>query len=255
MSYNNPYGNQGYNQQGNYGQQGGNYGQQSGNYGQQSGGYRPQGQHGYQQPHGNQHQQGYSQGGYHGHQQHGAYGAPQNQAPPGIDPSVYAWFQAVDEDRSGKITSAELRQALINNDMKQFNPETCRLMIGMFDKDKDGTIDINEFSALWNYIQQWRKCFDSFDKDRSGNIDNNELHQALTAFGYTLSHQFSRILVSKFDKSHTNSIDFDYFIQVCVTLESLTNSFKKKDVNRTGRVSLQYEEFLTMVLDNQLNIV
>lgn len=46
------------------------------------------------------------------------------------------WFQAVDQDRSGKITAKELQQALLNNNWSQFNPETCRLMIGMFDKDQ-----------------------------------------------------------------------------------------------------------------------
>lgn len=45
-------------------------------------------------------------------------------------------LQTVDQDRSGKITAAELRQALFNNNWSQFNPETCRLMIGMFDKDQ-----------------------------------------------------------------------------------------------------------------------
>merc|ERR1719457_423651 len=157
MSYN-PYGNQSYNPHGNYGQQQsnyrpqgpgnygqqqgnyrpqgpGNYGQQQGNYGQQGGSYRPPGHHGYQQPY----QQGHSQQGYHANQNMGGYGAPRSQVPPGIDPSVHAWFIAVDEDRSGKITSAELRQALINNKMQQFNEETCRLMIGMFDKNQDGS--------------------------------------------------------------------------------------------------------------------
>ena len=48
----------------------------------------------------------------------------------------YLILQTVDQDRSGKITAAELRQALFNNNWSQFNPETCRLMIGMFDKDQ-----------------------------------------------------------------------------------------------------------------------
>ncbi len=46
----------------------------------------------------------------------------------------------------------------------------------MFDRDQSGQIDINEFQALWNYIQQWRGVFDGFDRDRSGAIDVNELH-------------------------------------------------------------------------------
>ena len=50
--------------------------------------------------------------------------------PPGVDPTVYGWFQAVDADKSGQITAIELQQALTNNNWSHFNPETCRLMIG-----------------------------------------------------------------------------------------------------------------------------
>ena len=69
-------------------------------------------------------------------------------------------LQAVDDDKSGRITAKELRQALLNNNWSHFNAETCRLLIGMFDGDQDGTIDINEFAALWKYVQEWRQCFD-----------------------------------------------------------------------------------------------
>nr|KAG5696021.1 hypothetical protein BaRGS_013927 [Batillaria attramentaria] len=65
---------------------------------------------------------------------------------------------AVDQDHSGKITAQELQQALMNGNWSPFNPETCRLMIGMFDKDR-------------------------FDTDRSGNIDANELSNAFQTFG------------------------------------------------------------------------
>lgn len=45
-----------------------------------------------------------------------------------------------------------------------------------------------------------------------------------------------------FDKTSSNSIDFDYFIQVCVTLHQLTDSFRRKDKNQSGRIDLNYEE-------------
>jgi len=51
---------------------------------------------------------------------------------------------------------------------------------------RDGTINLQEFSSLWNYIQQWRTCFDSFDTDKSGNISADELNRAFRTFGYNL---------------------------------------------------------------------
>jgi len=59
------------------------------------------------------------------------YGQPSG-CPPGMDPSVYSWFIAVDDDRSGSISATELQQALTNGNWSHFNPETCRLMIGVF---------------------------------------------------------------------------------------------------------------------------
>lgn len=53
----------------------------------------------------------------------------------------------------------------------------------MFDSDRDGAISFNEFSALWDYINQWTQCFRSFDVDGSGNIDKRELSMALSKFG------------------------------------------------------------------------
>lgn len=49
------------------------------------------------------------------------------------------------------------------------------LSSGIFDRDGNGTIDLQEFQQLWAYINQWKGVFDRYDRDRSGNIDANEL--------------------------------------------------------------------------------
>ncbi|EDO38075.1 predicted protein, partial [Nematostella vectensis] len=153
---------------------------------------------------------------------------------------------AVDQDRTGKITASELRAALVNSNWSQFNEETCRMMIGMFDKDGSGTIDIYEFAALWQYIQQWKNCFDSFDRDRSGTIDAGELNTAFSTFGYRLSPQFCNLCVQKFDRSDRNTMKFDDFIQCCVMLKSLTDAFRKYDVQQSGQVTISYEQVSTL---------
>ena len=57
-------------------------------------------------------------------------------------------------------------------------------MIKMFDRDGTGTINVNEFCELWNYLGQWRKTFDRYDQDRSGNISQPELSAAFQQMGY-----------------------------------------------------------------------
>ncbi|XP_035213650.1 programmed cell death protein 6-like isoform X2 [Stegodyphus dumicola] len=163
------------------------------------------------------------------------------------DQFLWDVFQRVDRDRSGSITVNELQMALSNGTWQPFNPETVRMMISMFDKDHSGTINFEEFKALWKYITDWLNCFRSFDTDRSGNIDRNELKSALTTFGYRLSDAFYDLLVQKFDRDGTRTIKFDDFIQCCVLLQSLTAAFRFHDTDLDGWIRISYEEFLTLV--------
>lgn len=144
-------------------------------------------------------------------------------------------------------------------------------MIGMFDRDHSGTINFQEFGALWKYVTDWQTTFRSYDRDNSGSIDKGELKTALTSFGYRLSDRFYDILIRKFDRTGSGTVAFDDFIQCCVViqvrvcvwcgdggllqwhcvsflpLQTLTNSFKQFDTNRNGWIQLSYEQFLTLV--------
>lgn len=59
-------------------------------------------------------------------------------------------------------------------------------MIGMFDKDKNGTIDINEFQQLYTYINQWLGVFKTYDRDQSGHIEEHELQQGKLTYLHVL---------------------------------------------------------------------
>lgn len=156
-------------------------------------------------------------------------------------------FQKVDRDRSGFISQDELQQALSNGTWNPFNPETVRLMIGMFDRSNRGVVNFQDFGALWKYVTDWQNCFRSFDTDNSGNIDKNELKAALTAFGYRLSDGLYDTLIRKFDRYGNGTILFDDFIQCCVILYTLTSSFRQYDTDQDGVITIHYEQFLNMV--------
>lgn len=108
--------------------------------------------------------------------------------------------------------------ALSNGTWTPFNPETIRLMIGMFDKHNRGTVSFDDFGALWKYVIDWQACFRSFDRDGSGNINVNELKDALSSFGYRLSDQIVSVMLRRFDRLGRGTILFDDFIQCCVVL-------------------------------------
>ncbi|ORX92448.1 programmed cell death protein [Basidiobolus meristosporus CBS 931.73] len=167
------------------------------------------------------------------------------------DRRLLAWFQSVDRDNSGDITAQELQVALSNGSWTPFNMETVRLMINMFDRDHNGTINYQEFAGLWRYIEDWQKCFLGFDKDHSGYIDAQELQDALRAFGYNLTPQFVRLLILKYDSRGKGDVSFDNFIQICVTIRSLTESFRRFDTDSDGWILINYEQFLELVLSNR----
>uniref|UniRef100_A0A8C6KXL3 Peflin n=1 Tax=Nothobranchius furzeri TaxID=105023 RepID=A0A8C6KXL3_NOTFU len=169
--------------------------------------------------------------------------------PPGVNPEAYQWFQTVDTDQSGFINLKELKQALVNSNWSSFNDETCLMMINMFDQTRSGRIDLFGFSALWNFLQQWRAMFQNCDRDRSGCISGTELHQALAQMGYNLSPQFCEMLVQRHGVRGRNfGIQLDRFIQVCTQLQSMTQLFKERDTAMVGNIRLSYEDFLSSAI-------
>jgi len=173
------------------------------------------------------------------------------QPPPGADPQLFFWFQAVDTDKSGALTTEELQKALINGDWSPFNIETVRLMMNMFDTDNTGTITFPEFAGLWRYIEDWKKCFQTFDADGSGTINFAELKNALRTFGYNLSDNFINLLIKKYDKYGKGDVTFDNFVQSCVTVKTLTDAFRRYDTDNDGWILINYEQFLELVVNNR----
>lgn len=171
--------------------------------------------------------------------------------PAGIDPQVYNWFKSVDLDQSGKITAKELQQALFNADWKHFNNETVRLMISMFDKDQSGTIDLQEFQQLWKFIQEWRAIFNQYDRG-SGKLGQNELQIAYQQMGFNLSPSLVNIITCKFDSEGQRSLTIGNFVQSCVLLRLLTSAFKQRDPMMSGRVAMQYEDFMIMAVNHMI---
>ncbi|OUM57170.1 hypothetical protein PIROE2DRAFT_17921 [Piromyces sp. E2] len=252
-------------QQGGYNQGQQPYGQQP--YGQQPYGsqYRPAPygsgaqqygsqyqQQPYGQPYGSQYQQQpYGQQPYGQQYGQGQYYRP----PPGGNNQYWEWFAAVDRNRSGELDVDELRQALLNSDGSVFEPDTVQLLISMHDKRNRGTVNFEEFTNLYTYIQEWKKCYQAFDRDRSQSIDRNELRNALYNFGYkNISDNILSLLERKYASKKTGQFNFDRFITVSVIVSNLTNSFEavNKSQKNNGIIELNYEKFLEIVISNKL---
>ncbi|CAH2054231.1 unnamed protein product [Thlaspi arvense] len=203
-------------------------------------------------------------GGYGAQSGHGGYGAPPppqasygspfaslvpSAFPPGTDPNIVACFQAADRDNSGFIDDKELQGAL-SSYHQSFSLRTVHLLMYLFTNSNVRKIGPKEFTSLFFSLQSWRTIFERFDKDRSGRIDTNELRDALLSLGFSVSPVVLDLLVSKFDKSggRNRAIEYDNFIECCLTVKGLTEKFKEKDVALSGSATFNYETFMLTVL-------
>ena len=92
-------------------------------------------------------------------------------------------FRSIDTDKSGQITIDELRNQLRDGFEIPFNEETIILIIKIYDKNHNGTINAEEFKVLRKQLDIWRKVFNSIDTNNSGDIDKDELTQSLFESG------------------------------------------------------------------------
>lgn len=191
---------------------------------------------------------------HHSHHQGGfAYQQPQG-PPPGTDPQLWQWFTAVDADHSGSISVTELQTALVNGNWSRFDLDTVKMLMGMFDVDRSGTINYTEFAGLWKYISDWQNVFRHFDRDRSGSIEGNELTEAFRSFGYNLAPSLLTLVEHKYASEPSvgygppPGITFDRFVRACVAVKTLTEAFQRIDTDRDGWIQVSYEQFMSIVL-------
>ncbi|KAG9306968.1 hypothetical protein G9A89_000882 [Geosiphon pyriformis] len=182
------------------------------------------------------------------------------QQPQTPEAQLQQYFNAIDVDRTNCLSPAELQRALVLNcDGSTFNFDTIQLLFNMFDSDRSGTIHFQEFSSLWRYIEDWKKIFVAFDRDNSGFIDPNELKSALLAFGFNISDRLIQIFVRKYKIRHggvqkhapmTYSVNFDNFVQICVSIKTMTQTFRAIDNDSDGWAKINYEQMLELILKN-----
>ncbi|XP_070667782.1 calcium-binding protein CBP-like [Malus domestica] len=148
-------------------------------------------------------------------------------------------------------------QRALSSYNQSFSLRTVHLLMYLFTQTNTRKIGNNlqasllhEFAALFYSLQSWAGVFERFDRDRSGFIDANELRDALLSLGFAVSPVVLELLVSKFDKTggKKRAIEYDNFIECCLTVKGLTEKFKEKDKAYNGMGTFSYEEFMLTVL-------
>ena len=164
-----------------------------------------------------------------------------------VDPLIMQWFKAVDVDGNGKISPIELQAALVNGDMSQFSEEACKIIIKHFDQNKSGYLNIQEFSEVFKYVNEWKATFEAIDKDRNGYINFNELYQAFQQMGYRFTSNFIQNILFKYGH-RTWRLNLDGFIMAFINIKRLTDGLRRRDKAMQGQATFQYEDFIGLAM-------
>lgn len=98
--------------------------------------------------------------------------------------------------------------------------------VGMFDKENKHAINIEEFQALFDYVNSWLGVFKNFDRDNSGSIQEEELAAAFAQMGYRFTPEFINFLIKRYDGSqNANNVTVDQFIVLCVQIQKFTGQY------------------------------
>ncbi|KAI3980124.1 hypothetical protein MKX01_034730 [Papaver californicum] len=170
--------------------------------------------------------------------------------PKGTNPEIVKCFQMVDQDKSGFIDDKELQRAL-SSVQQSFSLRTIHLLMHLHTNNHNvRQLGPKEFIAVYQCLQNWRETFQRFDTNRSGKIDSGELQRALGALGFTVSPTIMNLLISKYDKTgfKKKGLEYDSFIECCLTVKGLAEKFKEHDTSGCGTATFTYEEFMITVL-------
>lgn len=170
------------------------------------------------------------------------YSGYYNQAKPNQLYEIMGWFQSIDKDRSGHITSNEIAGVTFGG--FPLGMDTANRLVRVFDKDKSNSIDFHEYAAMHGFLSQLQTAFFAADKDRSGRLDAREINDALKVAGLTVKLPSVQSLMKKFD--HTgHGITFPEFLSLAATIAQAKSLIQWK--GRSGSVSLDLDGLVEMV--------
>uniref|UniRef100_A0A8C9NP82 Peflin n=1 Tax=Serinus canaria TaxID=9135 RepID=A0A8C9NP82_SERCA len=89
-------------------------------------------------------------------------------APPGVDPEAFSWFQTVDTDRSGFISVKELKQALMGYNL---SPQFSQLLLARYaQRSPNPSIQLDRFIHICMQLQSLTDAFREKDTAMVGNV-------------------------------------------------------------------------------------
>lgn len=178
------------------------------------------------------------------HNNYGNYQSGENDSS-GPSRTATMEFQKFKFKLPGVMTPKDL-QATFENVGKHFSESSCKFIVRLFDLDKKGGLDINEFENLYVHVRTWVDAFNSFDIHRRGYLDEKELDRALQHMNITFTNDFIKYLLAKCDDAG-KKITLDKFIIICIQIQKYSDVFNNLK-NNSGIGNLNYGHFLESIM-------
>ncbi|KAL7713578.1 Grainin 2 [Entamoeba marina] len=150
------------------------------------------------------------------------------------------WFEQIDKDKSGMITSNELEKTKFKNGIK-LNVEVSKRLMKMFDVDESGTVDFYEFVALYKFVLICSDVFEKYDVDGNGSLTQKELLRAIPQLGFNCNELSCNALIkmhgSGLGKPKLNKSQFlssaAYLCQIRTIYQTMTDgTFNRADFDK-----------------------
>ena len=155
------------------------------------------------------------------------------------------WFTYVDKDESGKLDGIELKTALEQATLN-FSLMSTRMLLKLFDEEKDGTVDFHQFTKLYAWIMRQKKAYMEYDTDRSGELEyeNGEVFSAIRCAGFNLDEASFHAAFNAYDPDGDNKLSMTEFVGLCAFLTLCLNTFTSFDTNNRRKVELDFCQFV-----------
>ncbi|KAG5484104.1 hypothetical protein LSCM1_05959 [Leishmania martiniquensis] len=158
-------------------------------------------------------------------------------------PELFTWFQAVDHGRRGRIDVAQLNAALFSAGFR-FSFGTTQKLLARYDLDRTGTITIEEFAHLHEFLTAMQERFRQRDTSGDGRLDSKEALEAFRLSGFVLGEETFQTVMRKFDRQHRGSLGFDDYVELSIFMAQTRDAFAYYDQDRSGHVLFNFDTFL-----------
>ncbi|RWS11158.1 Programmed cell death protein 6-like protein [Dinothrombium tinctorium] len=160
---------------------------------------------------------------------------------------VRRFFQQLDENGEGVITEEHLQEALLDicdcDDQRTID-YIIRYITENYGS-RDGKFNLQQFYEVYRLIGQLMFTFNKFGSNR---LRKEQVKSVLSQFGWSdLSDLTINSIFETFDTSKRKSLNLLEYIRMCLALWEMTKIFKRRDVNQTGVIVIDYQEFIRCI--------